>query len=114
MSPSCQKAVPTIKPSRLSAHDLDENDKVVHQLPDGQLKVGFAEEDFHHPGQLQVWIRENPFDAILPNDGSSHMARPRGSLNSVFHFSDLLSCMKDAKIASADKAIEILSDLTDY
>jgi hypothetical protein len=107
-----EKAIPSIKPSSLRAHDLDDDDRVVHQMPDGQLRVGFVEEVPDHPGELQVWIRQNPFDAILPIEGSSHMPRPKGSPNSVFHFSDLLSCVKDAKIENSGNVIETLNKLT--
>jgi hypothetical protein len=103
-----EKVVPPIKQSSLNAHDLEDDDRVVQQLPDGQLKIGFAE---YLQGQLQVWLRENPFDLVMHPKNSCHMARSKGSINSTFHFSKLLSIAKEAKIASGDKAIEILEKI---
>ena len=107
-----EKAIPIIEPTSLRAHELNEDDRVVHQMPDRQLRVGFAEEVPDHPGELQVWIRQNPFDAILPSEGGSHMARPKGSPYSVFHFSDLLSFVEEAKMENSENVIETLDKLT--
>jgi hypothetical protein len=108
-----ERALPIIEPALISAHDLDDDDKVVHQSPEGQLKFGFAEETVHPQGHFQVWLRENPFDLTLPSFGGTHLTRPRGSINSVFRFCNLLSCVKKAKIQNADEAISILRKLSD-
>ena len=39
-----ERGLPTIKSSPINVNGLDEDDKVAHQSPDGQLKVGFAED----------------------------------------------------------------------
>ncbi len=107
-----ERVLPTIKSPPINVNDLDEDDKVVHQSPDGQLKVGFSEEAEQQQDGLQVWLRENPFDR-MPGTSDRYITRQRGSINTVVPFRKLLLCAEDAKVQNVDEAILTLKRLAD-
>lgn len=108
-----ENALPKIRPVLLNLNEINKDDRVVYQSPEGHLKVGFAEETDHPQGHLQVWLRENPFDTPLPSSNNTRISRPRSAINSVFLFRDLLSNIDRTKIENADEAISILIQLAD-